>query len=196
MANVQVTINQTGLGKNIKNVTNWEFPDFQASTIQGFADALRTSYVTHAVDMFNAQWELQNITVRQYDGGPAFSQDVPFTAGALQGNGGGGPCASQTCLLVSTQYLGGKPNRGRLYFGLMNQSDMSAGQWGAGARGEAEALVANWIAGIDTGAGNAFLRIARVNEAGNIWTLNNPAETAVADSIPRSQRSRQLDKGE
>lgn len=191
MADFQVVTNQlldTGVQNN---VMYWQLPDNQAATIQGFADALRTSYVDNVEAVLSSSWTLESITVRQMDGGLPFSQEIAFTAGALAGDSNAAIIPAQCALLVSTSVLGGKPNRGRIYFSALTVSANTNNGRVLSTTGLLfEDLVEEWRDGLDTGAGNAFLRIARPNFSLNDWTLDNPVETVIHRSIWATQRRR------
>lgn len=192
MANFQIVIDQLVGTETVKNVTYWQLPDNQALTVQTFADNLRGTYVTHGVAaILSSTWTLNSITVRQMDGGGAFSQQIAFALGTLAGSDAADLLPYQNALLVSTGFLGAKPNRGRIYFGgLTEGANAALGTATLGVRDAFEDMVETWRDGVATGAGNAFLRIARPNFTLNNWTLNNPVESVVARVQWATQRRR------
>lgn len=197
MANFQVTHNQT-LGNQVQNnVTYWQLPDNLAATLQGFVDGLRARYDVEIKALCSTGWTFSGCTLRQMDGGGAFSQEIPFSSGDLDGTDAAARLPYQSALLVSTTVLAAKPNRGRIYFGgLTEASNNSSGQVEATTLDNFVRLVEDMRDGIATGAGNAFLRIARPNFALNDWTLDNPVETVIARTNWASQRRRRPGTGE
>lgn len=197
MANFQVVLDQVLGSETVKNVTYWQLPDNQATTLQTFADNLRGTYLTPAVQsLLHTSWVLNSLTVRQMDGAGAFSQLITFGLGPLTGGHVGNPMPTQMALLVSTGFLGSKPNRGRIYFaGLTEESNNAAGTVLSGTADTFQTMVEVWRDGVATGAGNAFLRIARPNFTLNNWTLNNPVESVIARVIWAGQRRRRVGVG-
>lgn len=197
MANFQVVLDQLVDTEVIKNVTYWQLPDNQTATLQGFADNLRGTYVVpDVIASLHTSWSLQSLTVRQMDGGGAFSQLITFGLGALSGTAIEHLLPTQDALLISTGFLGPKPNRGRIYFGgLTEAANEAGGVTNATVRGLFRQMVEIWRDGVATGAGNAFLRIARPDFLNNTWTLNNPVESVIARGFWATQRRRRFGVG-
>ena len=197
MANFQIGLDQQIGDEVCKNVTYWQLPDNQTATLQTFADNLRGTFVTpDLVGWLSTNWTLLSITARQMDGGGAFSQLVTFGLGPLVGGSLGQQLPTQLALLVSTGFLGPKPNRGRIYFGgLVEDANTGTGQPVLAARDDFQTAVEVWRDGVATGAGNAFLRIARPDFLANNWVLNNPAESVIARNQWATQRRRRLGVG-
>jgi len=197
MANFQIVLDQQIGDEVCKNVTYWQLPDNQSATLQTFADNLRGTFVTpDLVGWLSTNWTLLSITARQMDGGGAFSQLVTFGLGPLVGGSLGQQLPTQLALLVSTGFLGPKPNRGRIYFGgLVEDANTGTGQPVLAARDDFQTAVEVWRDGVATGAGNAFLRIARPDFLANNWVLNNPAESVIARNQWATQRRRRLGVG-
>jgi len=197
MANFQIVLDQQIGDEVCKNVTYWQLPDNQSATLQTFADNLRGTFVTpDLVGWLSTNWTLLSITARQMDGGGAFSQLVTFGLGPLVGGSVGQQLPTQLALLVSTGFLGPKPNRGRIYFGgLVEDANSGTGQPVLDARDDFQTAVEVWRDGVATGAGNAFLRIARPDFLANDWILNNPVESVIARNIWGGQRRRRIGVG-
>jgi len=197
MANFQIVLDQQVGDEVVKNVTYWQLPDNQALTLQTFADNLRGTFVVpDLIGWLATTWTLLSLTVRQMDGGGAFSQLVTFGLGPLLGTSTGHQLPTQDALIVSTGFLGPKPNRGRIYFGgLVEDANTGTGQPVLAARQDFQDAVEVWRDGVATGAGNAFLRIARPNFTTNTWTLNNPVESVIARNIWGTQRRRRIGVG-
>lgn len=190
MSNFQVTLNQTWLGEVVKNVMNFQTPNNDPTTLVELADGLRAAYVTDIVTFLGQNWTLDSVTFREFNGSPPFSQEVPFTQGPLNGGNGSEGMPPEVALLVTTTYLGSAPNRGRIYLpgGCINLID--DGRWSTGFTAAGQNLVTAFINGIPLSVGSAFLRIARIDDVNNVWTLDNPAETAIARTNTGSMRSR------
>jgi hypothetical protein len=191
MANFQVRIDQVVGSQVVNNVTYWQFPDNLADTLQDFANSLRASYVTWVDDAFHTSWTYQSITCRQMDGGGAFTTLVVPTSGALAGTNTNNLLPYASALLISTGFLGPKPNRGRIYFGgLTEESNNLDATIFSTHRTNFEGLVKAWRDGLTTSQGSCFLRIARPNFTANNWTLNNPVESVIARTQWATQRRR------
>jgi len=191
MANFQVRLDQVIDSEVIYNITYWEFPADDVVTLQEFADALRTSYVDNTVGKFASAWTLEGITLRQMDGGGAFTFFQPFTDGPLPGDNLNHLLPFTNALLVSTGYVGSRPNRGRIYFGgLTEAANNPNGRWDEDSSLDFEAMVQEWRDGLSTSAGSVFLRIARPDFDNNVWELSNPVNTVASRRVPATMRSR------
>lgn len=190
MSNVQVTIRQTYFSKFVANVTNWQFPNTTATTYQEFADALRASYVTNVVADMSNNWDLDDIDLRIFDGNPPFTTRQSFTSGKLTGTNTNHFLPRQVALLVRLVYTQGRPNRGRVFFPGLTEAPSDEGSWDTLTLGRYVTLVNAWKNGLSTTAGSCFLRIARPNFVTNVWTLDNPVESAQGVSPAATIRNR------
>lgn len=188
-----VRFNQTLYDKYICNVTCWDDVQEDPSWLQDFADALRASANDAWDNIMVAGWTLDDITVSFIDGDHiTYSVDVPFTAGDLQGNvltdgmPGGSP------LLISTRYVGPAPNRGRIYFSGLGESNQSAGVWASGAKVALRDMVIAWAAGFSIGGFNPRLQILRRPSAKFPTYVANPVQLVTGTDPVRSQRRRNL----
>jgi len=192
MANYQVTFNQIVGTKPIVNVfymtTTGGTPDGQA-----FADDFRAALVAYSCDdnQSNA-WSATGLSLRQMDGGGAFSLDYPFTSGALVGADASGALPAGSCLLVSLQSENARPNRGRVYVGGLSENALSGGLFPVGARTPWRDLFNDYANGRVVSGVEWSLRIARPDFIGNTWTLDNPVDVVAARQNPASQRRRRL----
>lgn len=192
MSNYRATINQSLFGKVVQNVTHWQLPDTATATKQGFVDALRASYVSNIATRLANNWTLESVTLRLMEGGGPFSEEFSFTLGVLNGGSVADCLPTQLSLLASLIYAGPRPNRGRVYIAGCTETDQTDSNWESVLKTAAADLVISWKNGLDTGFGNAFLRIARPNEALNQWTLNNPVTSVIVRDRPATQRRRRL----
>lgn len=191
MANFQVRMDQKVFNEVIYNVTYFQLPDASPATLQEFADEIRARFATRVGAIMSDNWSLDSLTMRQMDGGGAFTFTQPFTSGVLEGTEGTGVLPLFNALLVSTGYIGSRPNRGRLYFGgLTEASNNTQGEWNGVDATAYQDLVQDMVDGITTTAGSAFLRIARPDFPANIWTLNNPIDTVIGRQETATMRSR------
>jgi len=197
MANFQVRLDYQFNDEVQYNVTYWQLPDGAQPTLQGLVDSIRASFQGDLVTRLSTNWSFRSCTFRQMDGGGAFTVTIPPSAGALVGGNNGIVAPTQTCLLVSTIFVGPKPNRGRIYFGgLAAQNLTPEGDWTVATLEDVGDMVTDWaINGLDTPAGDAFLRIARPSFTTNTWLLNNPIEAVVAQSNPATQQRRRKGTG-
>jgi len=194
MADATVVANQTLLGQAVKNVLVFSNLVNDPALLQTFADNFRALWSSGIAAIQSDNWSMDNITVVFNDAPPIYSVTVDFTAGVLVGGSSADPSPTQVCCLVSTQYVGAPPNRGRVYFAGTHEGQINNGLFTVAAYGAYEAFVQDLIDGVDIGEGKAYLRIARRSAAG-IITQSNPAEIAVGRDIPAIQRKRRLGSG-
>lgn len=190
-----IVFNQTFLGQQVRNVTVWNNLVADAEELQDLADALRGTWVGGLAPDLLTTWSLDSVTFIFNESAPIFSLDVPFTAGALAGSATDDPNVSQASLLVSTQFFGEPPNRGRVYFTGLGDNDLGAdGRWTVAIKDSAQDMVAGWADGVSTVANTYFLRIGRRTPAG-ILTITSPVTTVVGRRTPAIQRRRRLGEG-
>jgi len=195
MPDATIVFNQTWNNQQIRNVTVWDNVRDPEPDIQELADNLRGTWALGVGALMENNWTLDSITVINNDSDPVFSIVVPFTAGPLQGTNEDGPPATQTSLLVSTQFQGPPPNRGRIYFGGIAKSSLDlSGLWNAAVADNFGDMVQLWAEGISTATNEFFLRIARRGETGLI-AVSSPVTTAIARLNPATQRRRRRGQG-
>jgi hypothetical protein len=192
MPNFQVTYNQDLMGKEVLNVCNWQLADNTDTYIAAFVESLRASYATHVQAYLSDDWSLESFTLRQMDGGLPFTTEVVPASGAIAGSATAGFLPSTVAMLVSTVYVGGRPNRGRVYFAGLTEQHQDNSAWSVATTNAFRDLVQAWADGLVVAGGNAFLRIARMDYPANNWALNNPVNNVIARTNPASQRKRRL----
>lgn len=197
MTDGTIILEQNCLGSRIQNVM--VFTDIPTDSVgrQEVADAIYDQYNSLGIsNHLHTQWDIFGVTFRYNDSLPIFSVLVPFTAGAYNGVQSS-PQASQVAMLVSTQYVGATPNRGRAYFGGFAENALNnSGLFTSPAMDDFTALMEYFRDGIpwNGGANVAQLRIARRAFDGTIAT-SNPVETVLAQENPASQRRRRIGQG-
>jgi hypothetical protein len=190
---VLVSHNQTLLGKSIANVTAWNNFTEDETQIQNFADSLRASYANLVAEFLHPAWSLDNLTISFLDDDHvSYSIVVPFTSGPLVGTVGSDNLATQTALLISTSFIGPKPNRGRVYFAGLSESSLNSSQWTFSVAAEFRDMVLGWADGINVGSNTVFLRIMRRPSAVFPSYVSSPVTGAVVRSFPATQRRRRL----
>lgn len=194
MADGTIVFNQTLLDQQVRNVTVWSNMPSDPVDMQALADALRGGWSTQFASFNALGWSLDSLTFSFNETAPIFSVTVPFSLGPLVGADSSDPLPTQTSLLVSTRYVGPPPNRGRVYLAGTTEVRTTNGRYSSGILAAATALVQSWIDGVDYGNGIAFLRIARRNPDGTLL-ITSPAEIALAQDIPATQRSRRIGVG-
>lgn len=192
MANVQVVLKFSQYGQDVLNVTNWQFAQYSDAYIQSFVDSLRSSLVANWQTEATSSITFTGVQTRLFDGLGPYTVDKDPTLGPLQGADAVQALPTQVALLVSTLYSGPRPNRGRIYFGGLGENHQVDSQWEATVLASYEALVTQWANGLTVTGGNAFLRIARVDFANNVWLADSPVETIIARPRPATIRNRRL----
>jgi len=192
-----IILEQRSQGSRIQNVMVFDdIPENAADRLE-VADAIRQAYEDEGISVHCAtSWEIFGVTFRYNATFPAFSVLVPFTGGPLNGVQSASQ-ANQVALLVSTQFVGQTPNRGRVYFGGLAETALdNDGQFGSLAVNDFVALVEGFRDGIAYSgiSGNATLRIATRSFAGTI-TTNNPVESVLGVTNPSTQRKRRVGVG-
>lgn len=193
MPDALVTLNQTWNQEYAANVLGFSNVQEDTQWLRDFADAIRFSYDANLAPVLSNQHFLEDLSVGFIVGGSiAYSVDVPFTGGPAQGNQAGDVVANQTALLVSTNYIGPRPNRGRVYLCGFTEAEMSDGRWDTGTTQAAFNFIADMVNGIGPQGSLAFLRIVGRPGANGGLYVTNPVDTIVAQPIPATQRRRRL----
>ena len=193
MTDALVTLNQTWQGEIIANVLGFNNVDEDADWLQDFADEIRTHWASYLSNAVSAEHTLENITVAFIDGDHiAYSIDVDFTGGPLDGTDASDVTASQNCVLVSLGYVGPRPNRGRVYFGGWTEGDMLNGVWTGDALGGPVNFMQAMQSGVGPGGSLAFLRImGRPNDDRPNY-VSNPVDSITVGGRVATQRRRRL----
>lgn len=196
MADARIQFLQTSQGQAVMNSCVFSNVIFEPSLLQIWADQLRDLWDETLRPFQSTTWSLTGLRFVSMPPSSPFSVEVGFSAGPLVGTASEDVLANQTALLVSTQFLGAAPNRGRVYFAGVPDSSLVAGRWTAVSRSAAGAMVTAWANGIEgQGEDNIFLRIARV--AGEPpATTSNPVETVIPRDVPATVRRRRIGVGQ
>lgn len=198
MTDVTIVMNQKLRENVVQNVTVWSNGPLDQVDRESFTNAFRLDFIAAGVqnDLIS-DWSMESLTFVYNATLPSFSVTVPFDPSPINGTGIGDGTASQVALLVSTQYVGPPPNRGRVYFaGLEQNAIANSGFWQTAIVTQFQDLVTSWQNGISYAGGSntAFLRIARRLSDGSIDTTN-PVEEAVGRRNPAIQRRRRQGQG-
>lgn len=190
-----IVFNQLLNDQEVKNVTVWSNFPTDPTDLQAMADILRTRWGVSCVGVQSPQWSLQSVTFIYNESLPIYSVEVPFTGGVLTGSNPAGPLTTQVALLISTRYLGAPPNRGRIYFGGLNEGSTGVNnRFFAGAIDPFVNMVESWANGVDYGSNIAYLRIARRNADGTI-DITSPVSSVIGRDVPATQRKRRIGVG-
>lgn len=195
MADALVTVNQSYRGKTIANVLCFSNITFNTVELQEFADNFRASYVTHVVNFFLNDWSMSSLTFGFIDNDSIpFSYNQGFTLGALVGGSGGDDLPATSPMLISTGYVGPKPNRGRIYVSCLPETEFNGGSYSLSIRSAFEGLVNEWKDGISNGSGDCFLRICRRPSDKFPAYVSSPVQSVIARQNQASQKRRRLGK--
>lgn len=191
MADAFITLNQTIDGKVAANVLAFSNIQEDVVSLTAVADAIRASFAIHAEDHMVFAWSLDSITVAFIDGDHiSYSIDVPFTNGALFGANASDMLPSQISLLISTGFIGAKPNRGRIYFMGLGENNTTDNVWNASLVTAFELLVEGWRDGLAAAPDTVFLRIMSRPTPERPSYLSSPVETVTGRARIATQRRR------
>lgn len=191
MADVIVCANQTYLSEYVCNVLCFNNLVNVNTQLQTFADNFRSAWDTHFSVVNANDWSLDSLTFSFLTANSVdYSVTFGFTAGPLVGQNTADEAIPQGACLVSTQYVGSRPNRGRIYFGGLTESAFASGRVTASTVSAAEDLVNAWRTGISDGIGDCFLRILRRPSSKFPTFVSSPVSTVVGRSRPGTQRKR------
>lgn len=193
MTDALVSMNQLILGEPIANVLGFSNVTEDITELQDFADNLRGDWSQHLSSHQSQQWSLENITVSFIDGDHiSFSITVDFTAGPLAGDQTQQVLPTTNCLLVSLQYVGPRPNRGRVYFGGFTETEQADSAWISAVLFAARDLVEDYRNGVGIGPSQAFLRIVRRPGPNFPVYVTSPVSEVITRLRPATQRRRRL----
>lgn len=191
MADAFVICNQTIDTKYAANVLAFSNVTEDPDQLQSMADQMRSYWNDAVVAHLSEKWSLDSITVAFIEGGIiSFSVDVPFTLGVLQGVNTSDILPTQTCMLVSTSYVGAKPNRGRVYFGGLCENNTTDNVWNSSVITDFENLVEGWRDGLDQPPDTVFLRIMGRPNATRPTYLSSPVDIVTGRGRIATQRRR------
>lgn len=191
-----VTLNQKLKNEVVANVLAFSNVQQEAGWLTDFADQIRLHFVSYLIDLLSDEWSMENITVGFINGAQVeYSVDVDFTLGELFGQAGGETLPTTVALLVSTAYIGPRPNRGRIYFAGMVEQNCINGIFSPGLVTAAEEMVEAMANGINVPGGNPFLRIMGRPNLNRPNYVSNPIDLVTGRDIPATQRRRRLQQG-
>lgn len=191
MADTIVVANQTLFGEYCANVFCFSNIVQDIPSFQTFADNFRASWAAGFAGAQTNQWTLESLTFQVIDvDSVVYSIELSFTSGPLVGGQAAEALANQTSLLVSTLYVGAKPNRGRTYLLGLTETSLVNGLFSASVVASAEALVQDFVDGTDDGNGLCFMRILR--RPSNVFPayVSSPISSVIGRNNPATQRSR------
>lgn len=190
MAVNQVTWNWTINGQTINNVQYYDIPTTDPTVRQNFVDAMRTFVDTTIKGHLSPQCSLNSMTLREMDGGPAVSFDVPFTNGPLVGTANGQLADITSPLQVYYRSQTAAPNKGWTKFSGLTEVDWTGTSWNSSAIASFEALYTVLTSGFSIGAGDCILGICRPDFAANAPIAFNLINSFVVRTYTRKQTSR------
>lgn len=190
MADGFMILNQVLFGEAVKNVLAFSNMAYSPDDVKEWADNFRGDWDNELTQYLSTSWSMDTLTFVFNPGPNQFSVEQDFSLGTLTGTVSTDALPNQTSLLVSTQYVGPRPNRGRVYFAGLGENNLTQGLFTVAAVTAFENAVDKWASiGVNGAAGTIFLRIARRAANGSILT-SNPVDVAIGREIPATQRRR------
>jgi len=191
-----ITINQGLFGQQVMNVlacTNLlDDVTWRQDVANDFRGALGGASIVDRVP----EWTFTHVTFSYISGATiSFSVDVAPVAGDLSGSAASDGLPPTNALLVSTQYAGTTPNRGRIYFAGLGEAAQENGVWNSPVVDRFRFLVEYWAGGFGPAGQESFLAIAsRPTITNPAYTLN-PVSAVIGRSIVATQRRRRIGSG-
>lgn len=191
-----ITLNQTLYGQEVLNVlafTNMLDDDaWRLDVANDFRGSLGGATLVDRVP----EWTFNSVTFSYISGATiSFSVEVAPANGTLAGIATSDGMPSTNALLVSTQYAGTTPNRGRIYFTGLGEAAQTGGVWNSAVVDRFRFLVEYWRDGIGPAGQEAFLHIASRPTITRPSFLLNPVQTVIGRSICATQRRRRIGSG-
>lgn len=191
MPDAIVALNQTIYAKKAVNVLCFSNMLEDSGFLQEFADEIRQTLVpninTHRQEF--ASWD--NITVSFLeDDHISYSVDVDFQLGQLIGDSQQQGLPPQVAVLASLNYVGARPNRGRIYFTGFTEAQNINGAVGEELQQACEAVVDQWRTGVTTSQQTCYLRILRRPSDVFPNYRSNPVSLVTVNPNFRTQRRR------
>lgn len=191
MPDAIISLNQTLYGVSAANVVCFNNFEEDETFLQDFADKIRASFAFYATQHMQQFWTLDNITVSfLLSDSVDYSVEVGFTAGALAGELTADGLPGQNALLISTSYVGSRPNRGRIYFMGLTENDTANGGVDSQIVQDFEDMVTDWKTGITVEQSSVFLRILRRPSAVFPTYISNSVSLVSGNPSIRTQRRR------
>jgi hypothetical protein len=197
MADVQVVLNQTLNGQQVRNVLHFFYSGaIDADGRQDIADYIRSSIVASQHHQSCVEdWSLDSVSIRDATTTGPYAL-VPFTGGPLVGTAVGSETISQVAMLVTLINSGlTPPTRGRIYLaGVQFANLVDGGTWPNSQLDRAETLANSWISDTTGDSETISLRIASRNPDGTANVLN-VVDNIIVRSNPATQRRRRIGVG-
>lgn len=195
MGILQITMKQTFVGQQVRNMLYFEGLDAVQANAQAVGDYLRTMWDTHLKVMLAPTWQLNDFTAREVQSAGLPPIEYSFTAGGVTGAAITEPVASQVAGIVSFKANTIRPNAARNYIAAINSSALVQSQFTAAATN----LLFAWGQGVNGIRLAAPLGLdhvsARWNETRTYVTDTNVLTIAIARSVPGTQRRRRIGVG-
>jgi len=192
MGDVIVFANQSFNGDPFGNALCFNNFQEDETFLQSWADDFRATWDFHVKDQLSNLWILHDISVSfLLVDSVDYSVTVSFTDGELVGTDVSDGYAPNAPLLVSTSYVGSRPNRGRIYFSGLTEASINNGIYNTGTRDKFEDMVDGWKDGLVLPPDTTFMRILR--RPSNVFTsyISNPISLVGSTGPARNQRRRQ-----
>ena len=125
----------------------------------------------------------------------SYSVQVGYTGGPIVGTSNDQGLPTTNALLITLNYVGPRPNRGRVYFGGLPEGSQVDSQWSPSTVNAFENLVQDWVNGIGPSGQLAFLRIFRRPSDVFPTYTSNPVDLVSFSLTPATQRRRRLETG-
>lgn len=190
-----IILNQISLNQQVKNVMVIDDMPIDDTERDAFADAFRLEWLSEIpTNQRSDDWSFVGLTFLYNASAPVFSVEVPFTVGPIVGTQGS-PQASQVALLISTQSVTPKPNRGRVYFPGMPESALdNDGLFTQGVADDSANFIDVLAVGFNWIDRTSRLLIARRTAQGIITATNN-VTSVIGRLNPATQRRRRIGVG-
>lgn len=187
-----VRINQRLFNEDRATILCFDNIQEDPTWLQEFADAMRDTIAGTWDNYCINDWSAENLTISFLsDTAVRYSVDVDFTDGNVVGNILTEGLPPQTNLLVSTSYVGDRPNRGRIYFCGLGEVNQNNGIFATQMAFDFAEMVRGWRDGFNIQGINASLQILRRKSDKFPQYVANPVQFATGDTISRTQRRRQ-----
>lgn len=176
-------------GKEMLNVFTTSNADESPSWLELFVEGLESmGEFGDYVSILNSTITLNEVGMRLTTGGEIVTHWFPL---GLPGVVGGEPCPPIVAPVISFQYAGTRPNRGRCYQPGLSEASCDDGLVDSAFRTAVQTFFESWaLSGVPvSGFGDTFLRIGRRNEMGSIIS-SNPVTSVICRQNPGRMGSR------
>ena len=193
MADGLVAVRQTLLNEQVANVMGFSNVSEDEGELQDLADAIRQAWSANLDDDLTVQWSMDDVLVSFIDNDHiSHSIPVAFTGGPLVGTNNGDPLATQNALLITTSYVGPRPNRGRVYIAGLTEGATADGIFTGGVRTSGVNAISFLANGFPIGQTQSFMRIVGRPNDDRPNYVSSPITNVGSHGPVRSQRRRSL----